>query len=461
MVVINPFSEKAKEMLKVDISKIEPSIVRIAMARSSEKNNDSYIDLDDREDMLSLFLLMQSLAKTPYAPEVSSALSAYESLMKERISVAFSEEALEEMSSLMEIHRIPELETEALVPKRIIYVKELGLEIPREDIFRMRQMKRGDPVYALRWYDAYDVVDIREHYVASSYMLVTQWELIDIYAKFLKRKCHMYIKGISTKMADVSHPTFEKISKAVSDLNKRPVSIENASSDLSAEDFPPCIRLALSGVSSGQRNYAITILLTSFLSYARILPSTRIFDRQSSFSLTQDDVEVLIKEVVPLIVDAGDRCEPPFFKEQPLELLNIFYHLGFGMNDTPNVSDYGKSKWYLPPSCTKVAENAPLLCRPDEFCSRVTWGIADREKAEEIVSKAAARGKSAMGEAILKLLLKGPRTLDEIAEALDGDTKEITSLLRTLSRNKLVGKRKIANPFVYYIRKKRLSSRGS
>jgi len=39
------------------------------------------------------------------------------------------------------------------------------------------------------------------------------------------------------------------------------------------EAFPPCIRGTLDGVKSGNRNDAIVLLLTSFISYARLYPS--------------------------------------------------------------------------------------------------------------------------------------------------------------------------------------------
>ena len=44
---------------------------------------------------------------------------------------------------------------------------------------------------------------------------------------------------------------------------------------LNPEAFPPCIKATVEGVSSGGRNDAIVLLLTSFASYARLYP--RIF----------------------------------------------------------------------------------------------------------------------------------------------------------------------------------------
>jgi predicted transcriptional regulator len=59
---------------------------------------------------------------------------------------------------------------------------------------------------------------------------------------------------------------------------------------------------------------------------------------------------------------------------------------------------------------------------------------------------------------MLAMLLRRSRTRDEIASELGLDKKQVASLLQTLAKNKLVGRRKITNPLIYYIRKKRASS---
>jgi DNA primase large subunit len=460
MVLVNPFSERVKDLLTIDLNDIDQSLVRLSIARSNEKNNDKYVDLDERDDAVSLFLLLQSLAQHPHAPEVYAALTAYEHLIKERLSWHFSDDVLEEMRTLIPIYYIKDHMAADRPLSKAVDLPGMGTILPREDLFRLKTMRRSEVEYAVVWTDVYEVTDITRQYVVDGYLYLTKWELFDLYSKVVRKRCYDYVHGLSTRMEGVSHPVYEKISSKVKALLRTETRIERtASGDLEEELFPPCVRIALGGVSSGQRNYAITFLLTSFLSYARLIPSTKVFDRESSFTLSQEDVQILLDEVVPEIIEAGNRCDPPFFKEQPLEKLNILYHLGFGMTETPTVADYGKSKWYLPPSCTKIAENAPQLCEPDAFCSQVTWGVIDRERAEEVVNKAAAKERMAEGEQVLALLLKRSRTRDAIAEELGLDKKQVAPLLQTLSKNKLVGRRKITNPLIYYIRKKRASSR--
>lgn len=455
MVLVNPFSEEARAYLAIDLNNIEGEIIRMAIARAKEENQDNYIDADDRADAISLFLLFQSFAHTPHAPEVGAFLSAYELLTKERLMRHFSDDTLEQMSTLFPITFLRSIGSGDIPRTPLVQIPEVGKGAPREDLYRLRTDRKGDISYAVRWEDVYDVTDITKEYLVGSYVLVTKWELFDLYAKVLRARCFAYIKGLAPKMEGVTHPVYEKIASMVKTLVKVANPIENVSGTLETEAFPPCINIALNGVPSGQRNYGITILLTSFLSYARLLPSTKIFDRDASFTLSQDDVQTLLNDVVPEIINAGDRCDPPFFREQPLERLNIFYHMGFGMTDNPNPSDYGKSKWYLPPSCTKVAENAPQLCQPDGFCKRVKWSVLDRDQAREIVDKAKGRNKGALGETILEILLRGAQPTQALKEMTGADDKELTQLLTTLSKNKLIIRRKVSNPLIYYIRKKK------
>jgi len=459
MAVLNPFDENYTKYLNIDLGKIDPKMGRLAIARSNEANNEKYLELSDSEDIVSLFLLFQSLSKTPHSPEVQGALTAFEKLIVTRSYKNLEEDGLREMGGLIEIHALPELKDPSNRMKRFIELGELGIIISKEDLFRLKGLKEGEIEFALAWDEVYDVVDITNQYIIGRFMFITRKELSEIYAKYVRKKCYDYIKRISPRIQDHPHQVYDKIADMVKSLLKVTRRVEKVSGDLSEDSFPPCIKLALMGVSSGQRNYSITILLTSFLSYARLMPSTKIFDRDTSFELNQEDIGILIDEIVPAILEAGDRCDPPFFKEQPLEKMNIFYHLGFGMTDRPASQDFGRSKWYLPPSCAKVAENAPYLCQPDEFCKKVTWGIKDRKTVDELLKRAKEGGRQADGERVLEILTRGARSLESLVEESGIDKKELTGLLATLSKNKLVGRRKVINPLIYYIRKKRMLSR--
>jgi DNA primase large subunit len=116
------------------------------------------------------------------------------------------------------------------------------------------------------------------------------------------------------------------------------------------------------------RNFGIVMLLTSFLSYARVAPSGKVSNRVSDFV---NDVSVIRDEVAPLIFEAAERCNPPLFRDQPQEKANVFYHMGFGMTTEPRLEDSGKSKWYNVPNCPKIQISAPLLCKPDELCRNI------------------------------------------------------------------------------------------
>jgi DNA primase large subunit len=110
------------------------------------------------------------------------------------------------------------------------------------------------------------------------------------------------------------------------------------------------------------------MLLTSFLSYARVAPSGRAAKRISDFT---DNISIITEEVAPLIMQAAEHCNPPLFSDQPQEKANVFYHMGFGMTTQPRLEDSGNSKWYMVPNCTKIQTSAPQLCQPDELCRSI------------------------------------------------------------------------------------------
>ena len=138
------------------------------------------------------------------------------------------------------------------------------------------------------------------------------------------------------------------------------------------EAFPPCIRGTLEGVKSGNRNDAIVLLLTSFISYARLYPSVFRDRTPMKVSDLDPDLRITLGEILPVIYDAADRCEPPLFEDDPQEKLNITAKLGFGVHDMPELENEGESKWYTPMSCEKIKIHLPDLCRPDKLCSSIS-----------------------------------------------------------------------------------------
>jgi DNA primase large subunit len=121
-------------------------------------------------------------------------------------------------------------------------------------------------------------------------------------------------------------------------------------------------------VTSGSRNYAISVLLTSFLSYARAAPGKVDDPRLVDFIKDQN---ILSDEIMPLIYQAADMCQPPLFEDQPLEKMNVSYHLGLGLTEVAKLENSGSSKWYFPPNCEKIRREAPGICKPDSLCERI------------------------------------------------------------------------------------------
>ncbi|MGC9516287.1 MAG: DNA primase large subunit PriL [Methanomicrobiales archaeon] len=201
-------------------------------------------------------------------------------------------------------------------------------------------------------------------------------ELIMI--KMIMQQAEDYIKKVSEMSGKVEpHPYIlevgDRISKVLTNNLRHYTAFKGGIKGfrLNPDAFPPCIKLTLNGVGSGNRNDAIVLLLTSFLSYARLYPS--IFRDNVSVKVSDVDpqLEVIKNEILPLIYDAADRCNPPLFEDDPQEKLNITAKLGFGVHKDPELQHEGESKWYTPMSCDKIKIHLPALCKPDNICKKI------------------------------------------------------------------------------------------
>lgn len=137
------------------------------------------------------------------------------------------------------------------------------------------------------------------------------------------------------------------------------------------EAFPPCIQNTIDGVSSGGRNDAIVLLLTSFISYARLYPGIFSRDENVKVSDIDSDLSITENEILPIIYQAADNCSPPLFDDQPQEKLNIISKLGFGLHDEINLENEGETTWYTPMSCEKIKMHLPQLCKEDSSCKGI------------------------------------------------------------------------------------------
>ncbi|MBX7076706.1 MAG: DNA primase large subunit PriL [Methanobacteriaceae archaeon] len=202
-----------------------------------------------------------------------------------------------------------------------------------------------------------------------------------ILARLIMQNTENYIKMIKDKSTFVNiHPNIEEIGNQVEkviteEMTKYSSFYANASNfkigKLIREAFPPCISETVNGVSSGGRNDAIVLLLTSFVSYARLYPA--IFASEGGVKVSDIDKNLVIteNEILPLIYEAADNCTPPLFEDQPQEKINIISKLGFGMHDTPDLSHEGETKWYTPMSCEKIKMHLPQLCHQDKDCKKI------------------------------------------------------------------------------------------
>lgn len=137
------------------------------------------------------------------------------------------------------------------------------------------------------------------------------------------------------------------------------------------EAFPPCIQNTIDGVKSGGRNDAIVLLLTSFISYARLYPGIFGSDESVKVSDIDSDLTITENEILPIIYQAADNCSPPLFDDQPQEKLNIISKLGFGLHDEISLENEGETTWYTPMSCEKIKMHLPQLCKEDSSCKGI------------------------------------------------------------------------------------------
>ena len=203
-------------------------------------------------------------------------------------------------------------------------------------------------------------------------------ELIII--KMIMQNTENYIKSVHERSNLVEpNPTLLKIAEKVSEVLSREIRFYGTgsgggdvkASTLNIDLFPPCIKKALDGIKSGGRNEVIVLFLTPFLSYARLYPSVFRSDTTIKVSDVDPDLKITKNEVLPMIYDAADRCNPPLFDDQPQEKVNINAKLGFGMHSDLNPQHEGETTWYTPMSCEKVKLNMPGLCKPDKTCKSI------------------------------------------------------------------------------------------
>jgi DNA primase large subunit len=387
--VLDFFSPEARELVRSSppLPSLPQEVLDRAVGRLLWRSGSEMVvgfsQEEVRKEVLSFFLMCQALASVsyPYSREVRLAGGKTEEVVRYRLYHLFGRG-----------YEFPCLE----VMRRYLRVEELGElggRLPREDLFRIRNQslrKAGillppesvppqhQPRYSLPWTDLAPLlrvgrVQLTELYLVGGRAVVTPYQLWDLFSGLMGLKCEEYVASLYERFSERGEPPelLVKVGERISSLLPPPeveLGTRFPRGRLREEFFPPCVKRALAGVSSGGRNYAITVLLTSFLSHARLPPPgravTKIRDLPEGFSVVKE-------EIIPLIFEAAQRCRPPLFVDQPQEKANVYYHLGFGMTTDPRPEDSGRSKWYRPPNCQKISSSAPFLCTPDEWCREI------------------------------------------------------------------------------------------
>ncbi|MFQ6088363.1 MAG: hypothetical protein ACE5K0_05635 [Candidatus Methanofastidiosia archaeon] len=475
-ILINPLDPVYKELLSEDYD--EEYVVREVRGRLSTSIKEESFSEDvlynppQREVFVATFPLVAVSKLGSHSPEAQAVCECISKVVEKRLRFALENTHIEEkvLDAMSEIAKVKllsktserfERESEYALYKK----KMVEIEIPTEDIFRVisyfpfGSVRIEDLRYLIRWNVLSDILkyqNLTDLYLVDGWTPVTRVLLIDLYTKLLKENLKNYIdekrleyRSRKVKLPKIFGDIFYEITKLVP---RSRILTSQGPKRLFEEKFPPCIQIASRGVGSGLRNYAITVLLTSFLSYARVYPSFRIFDPTRRLKLSQERISILLREVIPKIIQAGERCDPPLFKDQPLEKANIFYHLGFGLTENPTPRDFGTSKWYLPPSCEKIRQNAPPLCQPDEFCLANFYSVTDYEKFSQLIKSAEERGSGSANFLKAILRLKVPR---EISKVTGLSEDEVSRLLENLKKSKILKMQRIRNPFQYYLRRRR------
>jgi len=489
--LLNPFREEAREYLGISFDEVSQDLLdfginKIKTEVENTKNRKYLIPSgsDQATDIISFYLFCQALSKRPFSSESRLFASVNSKIYRSRLSEELiiekdnkqnKDEIIKTVREIIEVipFRMPDinriLEYRANKGKGISIeepfslIKEINLKITDGIIRDLEKLgffkisgESRDPrlfpeYYFIKWTDAETLVQYTDSYIINGYILVDSSKLLNAFMKKMEQRILSYIKSIAEKTKELKLPIYDEIFREISKISGSLTEIEVQSEELNPGVYPPCVIKALSGVGAGDRNYAITLFLSSFLSYSRLLPSTKIFSKDEKPSLNETQINTLINEVIPLILSAANKCNPPLLEDQPQEELNIYYHLGFGLS-YPTLDNFGRSKWYIPPGCAKVKENAPTLCEPDSFCKMYFYEVTKKEILENI------KGNTT-GEKILLVLKDRMRTVNELIQKTGEPEDEVKKQLLAFVKNKTVTARRINNPFMYYLRKKRALKR--
>ncbi len=367
---LNPFSKEAKRIVKnaPPIHELPDYIFELAKnkvlwKKSEKRPPKGILHVDTEKDVLSYHVLFLSagLNFSAYSNEVRLVKDVVHDITKERLMEAYKTEGekfrwrFDDKFEVEEVPRGSESEYKVLWKSflPLVMSKEMRLtewEISGGYVHSNRVRMHKDRKVSLN-----DLVKM--------YSQLVSVEAVEHMSSLFKRDNGSLgsldsLKGIADTLSEVSAESYKYRTALATGRSKK----------FAPENFPPCIQGVLQGASSGSRNYAISVLLASFLSYARAAPG-KVDDPMLSDFIK--DQKILNDEIMPLIYEAAQRCRPPLFEDQPLEKMNVSYHLGLGLTEDAKLENSGSSKWYFPPNCEKVRRESPALCSPDDLCQKI------------------------------------------------------------------------------------------
>ncbi|NJE03912.1 DNA primase large subunit PriL [Thermococcus sp. MV11] len=373
--MLDPFGPEARRLIEDEFDGVEellaviPSYVSIeavlerVMWIKSREIPREVLELEGIRDLFTFYALLGALAFSPYGLEMELVKEASIRLYMERIRKAGRLEGTALPLSTVERDEIPGRD-------RTILEKTHHTELGPEE---RKRLKLEYKIHLSKFLELWDG-SLREVYIRGGNAYLTRDQAIELWRRSFERNFERAVNllyEIRDELPDYYLRIYERLGELAREhFKERLEKMGRAEAQpLRFDLFPPCVKIALGGVPAGLRNYAITVLLTSFLSYARLCPNPPRRDVRIRDCVS--DLSVLEKEILPVIIEAGNRCKPPLFEDQPHEIKNIWYHLGFGLTDRPSLEDSGNSPWYFPPNCSKIKANAPELCRPDRDCRNV------------------------------------------------------------------------------------------
>ncbi|ASJ08301.1 DNA primase [Thermococcus siculi] len=373
--MLDPFGREARKIVKdefggiTELLMVIPSYVGIdaALERvrwiNSGEVPKGILELDDVRDLLTFYALLGALAFSPYGLEMELVKEASLGIYSLKIETA---ETMEGTSVPLEAVR-----GDYIPPRdRAILERTHHTELSPEEKKNLRLEYR---IHLSKFLELWDG-SLKEVYIRKGYAYLTRGQAVELWKRAFERNFDRAVNllyEVRDELPGYYFRLYEELGKIAREhFKERLEKMGRAEAQpLRFDLFPPCVKMALGGVPAGLRNYAITVLLTSFLSYARICPNPPRRDVRIRDCV--QDLSVVEKEIMPIIIEAGNRCSPPLFEDQPHEIKNIWYHLGFGLTDKPTLEDSGNSPWYFPPNCSKIRANAPELCKPDRDCRNI------------------------------------------------------------------------------------------